>query len=187
MIPRKLYDHCKENFGLQQVKSEWVELIKETEKLKPNYIVEIGAYSCGSAATFAHLSKNVISIDIKQRIIAKEKSKEIKKLCNYEFIKMDSHKTETLEALKGLIDNNYVDLLFIDGDHTYEGAKEDFLAYKNIVRSGGIIALHDIVESEYHKKLNCHVYKFWKEIKKEYHIREIIEGQEWGGIGVVYL
>ena len=37
-----------------------------------------------------------------------------------------------------------MDFLFIDGDHSYEGAKQDFENYSKLVRPGGLIALHDI-------------------------------------------
>lgn len=57
-----------------------------------------------------------------------------------------------------------VDLLFIDGDHSYEGVREDFFSFYPLVRRGGFIALHDIVDSEYHRERGCFVAKFWKEI-----------------------
>lgn len=37
-----------------------------------------------------------------------------------------------------------LDILFIDGDHTYEGAKADLENYGPLVRSGGRIILHDV-------------------------------------------
>jgi predicted O-methyltransferase YrrM len=39
-----------------------------------------------------------------------------------------------------------VDLIFIDGDHSYEGVKQDFEIYAPLVRSDGLIAFHDILE-----------------------------------------
>lgn len=38
-----------------------------------------------------------------------------------------------------------LDLLFIDGDHSYEGARADYECYAHLVRPGGLIAWHDIV------------------------------------------
>ena len=38
-----------------------------------------------------------------------------------------------------------VDMLFIDGDHSYEGVRGDWEAWRLHVRRGGIIALHDSV------------------------------------------
>ena len=36
-----------------------------------------------------------------------------------------------------------VDLLFIDGDHTYQGVLCDWLLYHSLVRTGGLVAFHD--------------------------------------------
>ena len=36
-----------------------------------------------------------------------------------------------------------VDFIFIDGNHSYEGLRGDWLAWKNHVAAGGVVALHD--------------------------------------------
>lgn len=36
-----------------------------------------------------------------------------------------------------------IDYLHIDGDHTYEGSRQDFFDYKPLVAPGGIITFHD--------------------------------------------
>ena len=36
-----------------------------------------------------------------------------------------------------------LDMLFIDGDHRYEGVLADWLLYKHLVSPGGIVAFHD--------------------------------------------
>lgn len=38
-----------------------------------------------------------------------------------------------------------LDVLFIDGDHTYEGVKSDLESYGLLVKDGGIIVMHDVV------------------------------------------
>lgn len=42
------------------------------------------------------------------------------------------------------IDENALDFIFIDGDHSYNGATEDFHNFYCKVKSGGIFAGHDI-------------------------------------------
>ncbi|MEI7682658.1 MAG: class I SAM-dependent methyltransferase, partial [Betaproteobacteria bacterium] len=37
----------------------------------------------------------------------------------------------------------HLDLLFIDGDHSYEGVKSDWEAYRRLLRPGAIIVMHD--------------------------------------------
>lgn len=43
-----------------------------------------------------------------------------------------------------LVGDQKLDFMFIDGDHTYEGANRDFEYYKPLVREGGIVGFHDV-------------------------------------------
>lgn len=40
-----------------------------------------------------------------------------------------------------------IDLLFVDGDHTYEGATSDLTRWSPLVRPGGHLVLHDAVDT----------------------------------------
>jgi len=99
----------------------------------------------------------------------------------------DSHSPETLRRLKDSINGTGVDFLFIDGDHSYEGVKMDFEDYGPLVKDGGFIAFHDIVDSEWQRSQNCGVIDFWKEIKGKYNHFEIIDPSDkaWMGIGIL--
>lgn len=101
------------------------------------------------------------------------------------FIREDSHKESTLERLKGFLKGDRVDLLFIDGDHTYEGVKKDWEMYSPLVRKGGVIGFHDICHHPHVP--DCKVDKFWKEVKKGKKAKEFIDKDNpfWGGIGVI--
>ncbi|MEM4488736.1 MAG: class I SAM-dependent methyltransferase [Desulfurococcaceae archaeon] len=102
-------------------------------------------------------------------------------------IRADSHDPKTLEFVKRILGNGKLDFLFIDGDHTYEGVKRDFEMYSPLVRKGGIIAFHDIVEHP--PETGCEVSRFWNEIKHSYNYLEIVKSwdQKWAGIGVIYV
>jgi hypothetical protein len=58
--------------------------------------------------------------------------------------------------------------------------------YSPLVKPGGIVAFHDIVEIS---AAGVEVARFWNEIKTDYRNREIIENRQqgWGGIGILYL
>lgn len=47
-------------------------------------------------------------------------------------------------AVADIIDDNSLDYIFIDGDHSYEAVLNDCRLYYKKVRSGGIFAGHDI-------------------------------------------
>ena len=68
----------------------------------------------------------------------------------------DSHAPETVERLKEKLNSRPINLLFIDGDHSYAGVKGDYGFYAPLVEN--IIALHDI---DYYRKS---VSKFWGEL-----------------------
>lgn len=77
------------------------------------------------------------------------------------------------------------DVIFIDGDHSYAGAKSDFEFALTL--NARIIAFHDIADAVKHRREGCEVDKLWKEIKVAHRTTEKIVGCGWGGIGVVDL
>ena len=58
-------------------------------------------------------------------------------------IKGNSTNNDTINELKKQLRGNKIDVLFIDGDHSYEGVKKDFINYSDFVRSNGLIILDD--------------------------------------------
>jgi hypothetical protein len=82
--------------------------------------------------------------------------------------------------------NIKIDLLFIDGDHSYDGVKIDFELYSKIISDNGIIVIHD-TDSEYEKSLIVS-----EDNKKDYHrfdgpskfIKELQENSEWNLINL---
>lgn len=82
------------------------------------------------------------------------------------------------EALKDFEDNS-IDLLHIDGLHTYEGVNHDFESWFCKIKSDGVILLHDIVV----KRDNFGVYKLWDKLKNNY---KTIEFHHSHGLGVLF-
>lgn len=70
-----------------------------------------------------------------------------------QFIKLNSQSKEFAVYMK----NNKFDLIFIDGDHSYEGVKSDYEVCKN---NGKMYVFHDIVNS-----VCPGVFQFWNELK----------------------
>ncbi len=87
----------------------------------------------------------------------------------YEFLSGPSTDPSTPAALKKLLGDRKVDLLFIDGDHTYEVASSDFMTYLPFMGSPSVIAMHDInmlVDSQCHPGKRMVGY-FWNEVVKK--------------------
>jgi predicted O-methyltransferase YrrM len=107
----------------------------------------------------------------------------------------DSHSEETAARLEQLLAGEPLDVLFIDGDHSYDGVRADFERYAPLVRSGGIVALHDINEDFRIKhgietpSISGDVPRFWRELKKRHRAEELIADpeQDGFGIGLIYV
>jgi predicted O-methyltransferase YrrM len=76
----------------------------------------------------------------------------------------DSHQASALDRVGRLLGERKLDLLFIDGDHTYGGVKSDYEMYGPLVRAGGTIAFHDIVSTPWP---GCQVDRFWAEVSAD--------------------
>lgn len=108
--------------------------------------VEIGCYAGGSAGLMLQRpNTRVISIDlghpIPQSIVNNNITKINKYNNSYSYLEGNSQSYEMVDRLKSLIDE--IDILFIDGDHSYQGVINDFLLYEPLVKSGGYIIFDD--------------------------------------------
>jgi cephalosporin hydroxylase len=96
-----------------------------------------------------------------------------------------SHEDSTLRQVAWALRGRLADLLFIDGDHTYGGVKSDWEMYSPLVTKGGVVAFHDINDTQFHHDVGCEVDKLWKELEGEKY--EFTIHREWGGIGAMVL
>lgn len=98
----------------------------------------------------------------------------------------DSHAPATVDRVRALLGSRQLDLMFIDGDHTYDGVRMDYEMYKSLVRPGGFIGFHDITHTIWPE---CQVDRFWKELAQDKSLQPMaIFGSvpsHFGGIGVV--
>lgn len=108
---------------------------------------------------------------------------------NLKVFREDSHQAWLREAILQMFTTSTpFDMVFIDGDHTYLGAKMDFEMYGSLVKPGGMVVLHDIIFTTRH--VECRVDQLWDEIKASgYQTRELYasRAQSGLGIGVVYI
>jgi len=112
-----------------------------------NY-VEIGCFSGGSSCLMLQREKtNVFAIDLgfpMSEDIVKNNVNNFNKLNNkFNYILGNSQSEETVERLKLLMNDDKIDILFIDGGHGYNDVLNDFTLYEDMVRIGGYIVFDD--------------------------------------------
>jgi hypothetical protein len=87
---------------------------------------------------------------------------------------------KTFDEAVGDFADRSIDLLHIDGLHTYEAVKHDFETWLPKVKENGIILLHDMVVT----RDDFGVHRLWKELKQKHATLEFPHSY---GLGVVCL
>ena len=85
---------------------------------------------------------------------------------------------KTFDEATAEFDVDSIDLLHIDGLHTYEAVKHDFETWFPKVKPGGVVLLHDIDV----RHADFEVWRFWEELAREY---AHFDFRHWWGLGVV--
>jgi predicted O-methyltransferase YrrM len=123
-------------------------------------IVEIGSYRGKSAVLLAKGSADVggrlLCIDPHLNATGLEKTKFSKDDNDRFHAAINAHGVAdritkwvmTSQEARPKYDGTPIDLLWIDGDHSYPGVKFDLSAWKDLVKVGGIIAAHDYTHDE---------------------------------------
>lgn len=161
--------------------SKYLNLLN-TFKENINSYLEIGCRNGGTfALTCEYLSplSNAVAVDIIDATETIKAYTEETEWAHYK--KIDSHS----EEFYSFMDDNFFDLILIDGDHSYEGVKQDAEATR--IQSN-IQVYHDI-----HSDACPGVKKYWEEIKStkasEYNFYEFVDQYDsvagnYLGIGV---
>ena len=180
-----------------QVRPELERFADIVAKLNASAVLEIGTANGGTLCVFSRLARPdavIVSVDFPgdprfgigyggaRSLLYRAFSKSSQRM---HLIRGDSHLSKTVSEVRKRCP--CFDHIFIDGDHTYEGVKEDFSNFSPLIRSGGIIAFHDII-GEHSPESGFEVARFWNEIKSSFRHEEIVENrsQGWAGIGVLY-
>jgi cephalosporin hydroxylase len=186
-------------FGAIQQRSEIGGMLEMLRQNPPKYVCEIGTASGGTLFLLTQVCRPdalLLSVDIglsfERCLVHARFASRRQKIVS---VRGDSSAPETLGRVRSLLRGHQLDLLFIDGDHSYEGVQADFLNYSPLVRPGGLIVLHDIVPdfgTRYGESTGNYtggVPVFWEEIKAQCRTSELIEdpAQDGYGIGIVHV
>src|SRR5215471_2594710 len=174
------------SLGCIQHRTELLKLASLVDELRPRSVLEIGTWRGGTLFVFCRLATHdatLISLDLWRytSMYAPVFHSFCRKSQKLHVLKGDSTKPEQLSKVTDCLPAGTLDLLFIDGNHTYPAVKSDFELYSPLVRPGGMIAFHDIIA---HVD-GCKVPQLWAEVKVRYRHAEIVEdaNNRWGGIG----
>ena len=188
---------CAEHFlSAVQVPTELAALGEILAALRPESALEIGTARGGTLIFLCRLADpraTIISVDLPggeeagyrrfQHSLCKSFAQRGQRV---HLLLGDSHSSDTLGKIKAALKGQTLSYLFIDGDHTYDGVKRDFETYAGMVRKGGVIAFHDIVEGS--PDLVGGVPRLWRETRDRYRHAEFVADPQQGGygIGVLY-
>jgi predicted O-methyltransferase YrrM len=207
----EVIDYCVDRPVLiGQVRSEILPLARLLKTSGPKRSLEIGTNYGGTLFLLCALSPpdaTIISLDLPRGAFGG--GYPVRKIPLFRrfargnqrlhLIRSDSHCEKTKNRIMQVLNGERLDYLFVDADHTYSGVQQDFSMYSPLVRSGGIVAFHDIVTHGEHTK--CEVASFWSDIKNRYRHLEFVEQPQPGsqplavtgarmetsGIGVIFI
>lgn len=144
-----LFNCSNANRGIIRQNFDEAALLWKAVKLSKGHILEIGRYRGGSTILLSAAAgdRKVCSIDINPPPF----SSLLENLSNVILITGNSRNVDVL--------NSTIGLLFIDGDHSYEGVQEDTKLYWSSLEVGGLAVYHDataypypngVIESQFH-------------------------------------
>jgi predicted O-methyltransferase YrrM len=150
--------------------TEFADLVKSQNH---RFILELGTARGGTLAVLCRMAAEdatIISVDLPAGIggggYPKWKNPILsafaKRGQQLHLLRVDSHLDSTLERVRQILGGNQLDLLFIDADHSYDGALSDFNRYSQLVRPGGLICLHDVVPNPHNSAIE--VDRVWEDV-----------------------
>jgi predicted O-methyltransferase YrrM len=184
------------NRGALQKPTEFTELLEELSKRDLKNVLEIGTAVGGGVFALCHIAApgaNIVSVGMPHDNFGDNfKPKTETAIRSYvapgqnlKLIRGNSHDPDVRQEIYDATSGDLIDLLFIDGDHSLHGIQQDFLNYQHLVREGGLVVIHDILQNPLNPE--CQVPDFWKSFEGLASTREIKNEEEghWGGYGII--
>ena len=143
--------------------------------LRPKILVELGTYRGVSYCAFCQAVKEVGIVTECFAVDSWEGDAHSGKLGRSVFEKLRSHHDKRYgefsklvrstfdDALK-LFEDKSIDLLHIDGLHTYEAVRHDFNSWRPKLSKNAVVLFHDVAVRE----RGFGVWRFWGELSREY-------------------
>jgi hypothetical protein len=159
------------------------------EALRPKVLVELGVYTGVSYFSFCQAVERLSLATTCYGVDTWNGDEHSGLYDEQVFTKVTCHNTKTFSRFSKLVRSTFdvaneyfldssIDLLHIDGLHTYEAVRHDFETWVPKVSETGLVLFHDINVRE--RKFG--VFRFWAELKQRYPTFQFDFGE---GLGVV--
>jgi hypothetical protein len=160
--------------------------------LSPSVFVELGVHQGHS---FFNISQGVFAANPEAACVAvdtwegdshsgaygREVFERVKRINRQEFQDRCRLIRSTFDGARDQIEDGSVELLHIDGLHTYEAVKHDFESWLPKLSPHGVVLFHDIFEQQQ----DFGVWQFWEELRARF--ERTIEFSHSSGLGVLCL
>ena len=196
-----VFHAAKALYGFFQIEAEMVPAMAAIRAHAPRTVVEIGTAWGGSLFCWAQVADTealLLSVDLPGGVggagYLPESIPHFRNFC-FESQRLvallgDSRDGAVIAGVDDALAGRSIDLLFIDGDHTYEGVRADFEQYSPLVTPGGMVMFHDIQpHSEADSGQRIEVSMFWDEVSRGRRSHSFIAdpNQSGAGIGIIYM
>ena len=187
-----LFAFAATHIGIDQKREEFKRFLAYVQKMNPQSICEIGVNNGGMNFMLANSissCRTIVGIDL-FLLNVHQLRLFVRKGVVQHFVQGDSAEDRTFQRVAALFGGQpKIDLLFIDGDHSYKGVVADF-RYRCLVRDGGIIAFHDIC-MDHRRRYGTEtpsyageVYLFWRKLRDHFDSAEFFTSEDQNGAGI---
>ncbi len=150
---------CEQHHASQRL-DELAGAVEVVASVAPQVVVEIGCDAGGTLYCWRQLCDSVYGITLEDNTASTGGQ-------GYPLVSHgatvflgDSRSPAAREWLELELAGRPIDVRHIDGDHSYEGVDADYEMYSPLVRSGGLILVHDVFN---HWDYRVQVHTWWAE------------------------
>jgi hypothetical protein len=189
------YPLCFSAYDERFLCSAWIEHVPFSfalaQMLRPRTFVELGTYAGASYCAFCEAVRQLL-LDTRCFAVdtwhgdehagyyAESVYQELKTYHDPRYANFSHLMRETFDQAANKFNEASIDLLHIDGLHTYEAVKHDFETWLPKMSSTGVVLFHDISE----RSGDFGVWKCWEELKTRYPAFEFVHGH---GLGLLFV
>jgi len=158
--PHEVAREAYEYHHASQRQDELAAVVGVVAEIEPQVIVEIGCDAGGTLFCWRQVCDTVFGITLEDNSWPTGGQSYLLDTHSATVLRGDSHDPASKAWLQGQLAGRPVDVLHIDGDHSYDGVNADYETYAPFVRDGGLVLVHDVF-NQWDKRVEVH--RWWAE------------------------